>query len=80
MKERFSTGSFKKLKPKAGHPFKIVKNINDNAHKIELSKDYNIFATFNIVDLSSYFEDLAVLGEEGEASPIGENNERIFQG
>ncbi|GJS91780.1 hypothetical protein Tco_0774416 [Tanacetum coccineum] len=50
-------GRFGKLKPRGDGPFRILKNINDNAYKIELPGHYNVSATFNVVDLSSYKED-----------------------
>lgn len=37
--------------------FKILKQINDNAYKIEFYEDYTITATFNIADLSPHHED-----------------------
>ncbi|GJR79440.1 hypothetical protein Tco_0150225 [Tanacetum coccineum] len=56
-KECFPAGRFGKLKPRGDGPFRILKNINDNAYKIELPGHYNVSATFNVVDLSSYKED-----------------------
>ncbi|GJZ58121.1 reverse transcriptase domain-containing protein, partial [Tanacetum coccineum] len=53
-KERFPAGHFGKLKPRGDGPFRILKKINDNAYKIELSGHYNISATFNVADLSPY--------------------------
>ncbi|GJR60132.1 RNA-directed DNA polymerase [Tanacetum coccineum] len=53
-KERFSAGCFGKLKPRGDGPFRILKKINDKAYKIELSGHYNVSATFNVADLSSY--------------------------
>lgn len=41
-KERFPHGSFGKLKPCADGPFRITKNINDNAFQIDLPGDTNI--------------------------------------
>ncbi|PKU80839.1 hypothetical protein MA16_Dca009250 [Dendrobium catenatum] len=55
-KERFPPGAFGKLKPKADGPFRIVKKISDNAYQIELPGDYNVSATFNVADLSPYYE------------------------
>ncbi|GKE74809.1 hypothetical protein Tco_1536850, partial [Tanacetum coccineum] len=35
-------------------PFRVLKKINDNAYKIEFPSHYNVFATFNVADLSPY--------------------------
>ncbi|GJY38126.1 RNA-directed DNA polymerase [Tanacetum coccineum] len=53
-KNRFPAGHFRKLKPRGDGPFRVLKKINDNAYKIELLGHYNIFATFNVADLSLY--------------------------
>ncbi|GKE66611.1 hypothetical protein Tco_1520772 [Tanacetum coccineum] len=47
-------GRFGKLKPRGDGPFRVLKNINDNAYKIELPGHYNVSATFNVADLSPY--------------------------
>ena len=38
-------------------PYKVVQKVGENAHKIELPKDTQIYVTFNIGDLTSYLED-----------------------
>ncbi|GKA11144.1 RNA-directed DNA polymerase, partial [Tanacetum coccineum] len=53
-KECFSTRHFGKLKPRGDGPFRVLKNINDNAYKIEIPSHYNVSATFNVADLSPY--------------------------
>ncbi|GKD67717.1 reverse transcriptase domain-containing protein, partial [Tanacetum coccineum] len=53
-KERFLGGHFGKLQPRGDGPFKVLKRINDNAYKIELPRHYNVFATFNVGDLTRY--------------------------
>ncbi|PKU79050.1 hypothetical protein MA16_Dca000394 [Dendrobium catenatum] len=37
-------------------PFRIVKKISDNAYQIDLPGEYNVSATFNVADLSPYYE------------------------
>ncbi|GKV27101.1 hypothetical protein SLEP1_g36308 [Rubroshorea leprosula] len=56
-KERFPNRPNVKLSPRADGPFQIVEKINDNAYKIKLPGDYGVSATFNIADLSPYYED-----------------------
>ncbi|GKA17093.1 RNA-directed DNA polymerase [Tanacetum coccineum] len=53
-KKLLPAGRFGKLKPRGDGPFCILKKINDNAYKIELPGHYNVFATFNVADLSPY--------------------------
>nr|GEV95417.1 bifunctional riboflavin biosynthesis protein RIBA 1, chloroplastic-like [Tanacetum cinerariifolium] len=45
---------FEKLKPRGDGLFCVLKKINNNAYKIKLPGHYNVFATFNVVDLSQY--------------------------
>nr|GFA53086.1 transposon Ty3-I Gag-Pol polyprotein [Tanacetum cinerariifolium] len=42
------------LKPRGDGPFHVLKKINDNAYKIKLPGNYNVSATFNVADLSTY--------------------------
>ncbi|GLU23899.1 hypothetical protein SLE2022_398740 [Rubroshorea leprosula] len=56
-KERFPNRPNVKLSPRADGPFQIVEKINDNAYKIKLPGDYGVSATFNVADLSPYYED-----------------------
>jgi len=43
--------------PTADGPFEVVERINDNPYKIDLLGDYSVSCTFNVADLSPYFED-----------------------
>ncbi|XP_071713543.1 uncharacterized protein [Rutidosis leptorrhynchoides] len=85
-KERFPGGRFGKLNPRADGPFRVLKKINDNAYKIELPGHYNVSATFNVSDLSPYFDpddgafdSRSSLSEEGgdDADACGLNGPRI---
>ncbi|GKV08469.1 hypothetical protein SLEP1_g20091 [Rubroshorea leprosula] len=42
---------------RANGPFQIVEKINDNAYKIKILGDYGVSTTFNVADLSPYYED-----------------------
>jgi hypothetical protein len=59
-KERFPDLRKYKLMPRADGPFKVLEKINENAYKLNLSVDFRVSPTFNIVDLKPY------LGEEDE--------------
>lgn len=54
-KEQFPNQPNVKLSPRADGPFIIVQMINDNG--IELSGAYGVSATYNVADLSPYFDD-----------------------
>lgn len=56
-KERFPNRKHSKVQPQANGPFKIIEKINENAYKIELSSDYGVSTTFNVSNLSPYYDD-----------------------
>ena len=59
-KERFPKQPNAKLSPRADGPFRVVQKINDNAYKIELPGSYGVSATFNVADLSPYYDEESV--------------------
>ncbi|KAJ8649116.1 hypothetical protein MRB53_002139 [Persea americana] len=70
-KECFPIGRYGKLMPRADSPFKVLQRIGDNAYKIELPGDYGVSATFNVSDLSPYYEDEADSRLEDESLSTG---------
>lgn len=64
--ERFLVGAFGQLCPRGGAPFRIVKQINGNAYKIDFLGDCIINVTFNVANLSPYYEDSEALMHEGD--------------
>jgi hypothetical protein len=56
-KERFPSKRSSKLMPRADGPFRVLQRIGENAYKIELPGDYGVSATFNVSDISPYYED-----------------------
>ena len=53
-KERFPTHWHSRLLPRGDGPFQVLERINDNAHKLDLSGEYNVSATFNVTNLSHF--------------------------
>lgn len=53
-KEQFLVQRRNKLLPRGGGPFQVVKRINNNAYKFDLSSEYGVHTTFNVADLSPY--------------------------
>ena len=43
--------------PQADGPFRVLQRIEENAYTIELPGDYGVSKTFNVSDLSPYYED-----------------------
>ena len=50
-KESFIAQRKSKLQPRGDGPFQIIKKINDNAYKVDLSGEYGVSATFNVFNL-----------------------------
>ena len=46
-------------------PFQVLKRINDNAYKLDFPGEYNISATFNVIDLS-----LCDVGDDLRTNPF----------
>jgi hypothetical protein len=70
-KERFPSKKKSKLMPRAEGPFLVKVKVNDDAYKIELPDDCNVSATFNVRDLSPYFEDEEDMDLRANPSELG---------
>ncbi|KAK8554939.1 hypothetical protein V6N13_016193 [Hibiscus sabdariffa] len=55
-KERFPAQRSSKLLPRGDGPFQIVEKVNDNAYKLDLPGEYTVSATFNISDLTPFYD------------------------
>ena len=66
-KERFPAQRRSKLLPRGDRPFQILECINDNAYKLDFPGEYNVSATFNVTDLSSFD-----VGDDLRANPFQE--------
>ena len=75
-KERFPTRRRSKLHPRGDGPFQVLERINDNAYKLDLPGEYNISATFNVSDLSSFD-----VGDDSRTNPFKEkgNDENLIR-
>ena len=56
-KERFPSKRKSKLMPRSDGPFEVIEKIGPNAYKIDLPGDYGVSATFNVADLSPYYDE-----------------------
>ena len=74
-KERFPKQPNAKLSPRADGPFRIMQKINDNAYKVELPGTYGVSATFNVADLSPYFDDGAEFDSKASSVQPEEDDE-----
>ena len=55
-KERFPGKRKSKLMPRSDGPFEVLEKIGPNAYTIDLPGDYGVSATFNVADLSPYYD------------------------
>ncbi|KAL4282950.1 hypothetical protein GQ457_16G018720 [Hibiscus cannabinus] len=55
-KKRFPAQRSSKLLPQGDGPFQIVEKVNDNAYKLDLPGEYTVSATFNISDLTPFYD------------------------
>lgn len=56
-KNNFPTNQCQDVSKRDG-PFRVIQNINNNAYKIKLRYTYEVSVTFNVAELSPYFEGL----------------------
>ena len=43
--------------PRSDDPFEVIEKAGPNAHKINLPGEYEVSATFNVADLSPYYDE-----------------------
>ena len=55
--EGFPSKRKSKLLPRSDGPFEVLEKIGPNAYKIDLPGDYGVSATFNVADLSPYYDE-----------------------
>jgi hypothetical protein len=63
-KERFQRGTYNKMKMKKIRPCKVLKKFGMNAYEVELPDGIKISSIFNILDLYSYKDEEARIGNE----------------
>ena len=74
-KERFPCKRKSKLVPRSDGPFEIMEKVGPNTYKVDLSGDYGVSSTFNVADLSPYFdEDEELSSLRSNSHLVGEND------
>ena len=53
-KERFLSKRRSKLLPCSDGPFRVLEKVNCNAYKVNLLREYRVFATINVANLRPY--------------------------
>ena len=56
-KDKFSRGTYNKIKQKKTRPCKILRKFSSNAYEVQLPKDVGISLIFNVSDLYLYHTD-----------------------
>ena len=62
---------------RAEGPFEVLQRVNGNAYKIDLSgdyQDYQVSATFNVIDLSPYEDDDKLINLRSNFANQGEDD------
>ena len=61
--------------PRSDGPFEILENIGPNAYKVDLPGEYGVSATFNVADLSPYYDENEELPSlRSNSNPLGEDD------
>jgi len=66
-RERFSAPRKSKLQPQGDGSFHIFKRINDDAYKVDMSREYGFSAIFNGFDLTMFD-----VGDDSRSNPFEE--------
>ncbi|KAL0318192.1 UNVERIFIED_CONTAM: hypothetical protein Scaly_2856400 [Sesamum calycinum] len=61
-----------KLMPTGDGPFRVLERINDNAYKLDLPAEYGVSVTFNLYDLSPFYD---ADNEESRMTPFQEGDD-----
>ena len=64
-KERFPKQRKSKLQPRRDLPFQVLERINDNAYRIDITCEYGVSSSFNVVDLTPF-----VAGDDSEHTQL----------
>ena len=74
-KEKFPSKCKSKLMPRSDGPFKILEKVSPNAYKVNLPTGFGVSATFDVADLSLYYdENEEILSLRLNSNLAGEND------
>ena len=74
-KEKFPSKCKSKLMPRSDGPFEILEKVSPNAYKVNLPTGFGVSATFNVADLSLYYdENEEILSLRSNSNVVGEND------
>ena len=66
-KDRFPKQRKSKLNSRGDGPFRVLQRINNNAYRLELPYEYDVSATFNVCDLTTF---VGYLEQDEDEEPI----------
>ena len=74
-KERYPSKCKSKIMPRSDGPFEVMEKIGPNAYKVDLPGEYGVSATFNVADLSPYYdENEEIPSLRSNFNPLGEDD------
>ena len=79
-KERFPSKRKSKPMPRSDGPFEILEKVGPHAYKVDLPSDYGVSATFDVADLSPYYDENEEISSLRSNSNLARENDKDHQG